>query len=126
MGWHWVYGLLTKKKIRSSGKLEYAIANDDFSLANTVPIHKETIGQFTGFRDIDDEKIFEDDFIQNVNFPELIYVVKMLDDGTWSGVLIDNEDEDSLLSWLLAIAPFKIIGNIHDNHELLKGGKNND
>ena len=33
MGNHWVYGLLTKKKIRNSGRIDFAIATDDYSLA---------------------------------------------------------------------------------------------
>ena len=122
MGGHWKYGLLTKKKIRNSGKLSYAIATDDFSSANTIPISENTIGQFTGFKDIDGTEIYEGDIIQNDECPENIGYVELFRGG-WHfncrGALVE-------LCWVLENAPFKIIGNIHDNKELLEGGKGND
>ena len=91
-----------------------------------IEVVPETIGEFTGFKDTNDKEIFEGDFIQNDSHPELIYTVQMLDNGTWSGIFIDDEDEAPLLSWLLDNAPFKVIGNIYDNPELLEGGKADD
>ena len=38
---NYVYGLLTKKKIRSNGTIRYAIARGNCSLAETVPIGDE-------------------------------------------------------------------------------------
>ena len=38
MNGNYVFGFLTKKKIRSSGKLSWAIATGNCSLAETIPI----------------------------------------------------------------------------------------
>lgn len=122
MDWKWKYGLLTKKKIRNSGKISYAIAKDDCSLINTIPINEDTIGEFTGFKDIDCKEIFEGDIIQNDECPENVGYVELFRGG-WHfnrcGALVE-------LCWALEDMPFKVIGNIHDNPELLEGGKADD
>ena len=46
MGGHWYYGLLTKKKIRNSGEMMYAIAQGD-----TVPVMEKSVGEYTGLKD---------------------------------------------------------------------------
>lgn len=125
----WIYGLLTKKKFRNSGRISYAIAKDDCSLGNTIPVTEESIGEFTGFKDIDDKEIFEGDIIQNDAHEEEIYKI-ITTCGCWCGLIsggdIDDYDDTPTLGWLLDMAPFKVIGNIHDNPELLEGGKADD
>ena len=115
----WKYGLLTKKKIRNSGKFSYAIATGDCSSTNTIPISEESIGQFTGFKDIGGKKIFEGDIIQNTKHTELIYKVN-ISNGCWRSTM-DHDCNSLNLSWLLEHSSQKVIGNIHDNKELLKG-----
>ena len=88
-----------------------------------VAVVDETVGEFTGFKDIDGKEIFEGDIIQNTEHPELIYRVEMIG-GCWSVDYHDDGDFESVvLVWLLSMAPFKVIGNIHDTPELLEGGK---
>ena len=38
MNGHYVYGLLTKKKIRNGGRLSWAIATGNCSLGETIPV----------------------------------------------------------------------------------------
>ena len=116
MGGRWIYGLLTKKKIRNSGRISFAIATEDYSLANTIPISENTIGQFTGFKDIDGKEIFEGDIIKNIE-SDIIYQVKLCN-GCWSAECQDYYA--SPLYLLFGNAPFKVIGNIHDTPELGK------
>ena len=95
--------------------------NDIIKNSLAIPVDPETVGEFTGFKDIDDNEIFEGDILQNVDYPEDRYEVRMCA-GCWS--LFRNVSND-LATGLLA-AEFKIIGNIHDNKELLEGGKADD
>ena len=122
MSGHWVYGLLTKKKIRNSNKLQYAIATEDCSMGNTIPIIENTVGEFTGFKDIDGKEIFEGDIIQNDEHPEEIGKI-INEKGCWLVDWVDDDDKPCL-GWLLDNTPQKVIGNIFDNPELLEGRQN--
>lgn len=79
-----------------------------------------TVGEFTGFKDIDGNEIYEGDIIQNDAHPDTIERVFMYD-GCWSVGFY--HDEANPLAWTLENAPFKVIGNMHDNPKLLEGGK---
>ena len=125
MSGHWVYGLLTKKKIRNSNKLQFAIATEDCSMGNTIPVIESTIGEFTGFKDVDGKEIFEGDiFTMTHGYPKnTTFVVKYC--GTASLTTPNNANYRSY-----TVDHFKndckVIGNIHDNPELLEGGKTNE
>lgn len=88
------------------------------SLSKYHEVMIDTVGQWTGYRDIDDTEVYSDDFIQNTEHPHLIYHVQM-SGGAWVGVDAMGESD---LDWLMSMAPFKVIGNVHDNPELLKAG----
>lgn len=101
---------------------------------NTEYINPETVGQFTGLADKNGTKIFEGDVVKCVSHisynNDLFYIDfeggsfclktckgmgfvsfgKYFHDAIWSDA-IDNYDEVNTL--------FKVIGNIHDNPELL-------
>ena len=123
MSGHWVYGLLTKKKIRNSNKLQYAIATEDCSMGNTIPIIENTVGEFTGFKDIDGKEIFEGDIIQNDEHPEEIGKI-INEKGCWLVDFFDGYDDTPCLCWVLDNTPQKVIGNIFDNPELLERRQN--
>lgn len=65
IGGHYVYGLLTMKKIRNSGKLSYAIANGNFTQGETIPVSEDSIAQLVGF-DADGNEVYEGDKIQDL------------------------------------------------------------
>ena len=56
---NYVYGLLTKKKIRSNGTIRYAIAKGNCSMAETVPIGDE-FAQLIGV-DVRGKEVYEGD-----------------------------------------------------------------
>lgn len=79
----------------------------------------ETVGQFTGFKDIDGKEVFEGDILlNNTHNVDFVYRVEWHID-CWVGV---RNDDAELLGNLFDAMPLKVIGNIHDNSELLKGG----
>ena len=133
----WVEGFYTKDfKYPNEGKLLdmiYTFSVDPktqnfiFVAFEVIP---ETVGQFTGLIDLNGKKIFEGDIIANY-FGEIYGVVEYGESSFDSGILkytgyfckpsrvyddgnlYDESDEDY---W----DRHQVIGNIHDNPELLK------
>ena len=86
----------------------------------------ETIGQYTGMRDKNGKKIFEGDIVicTIVGIREAVKhkgVVEYLEDSF--GVNIKGiVPAQKCLAFSMKNGEVKVIGNIHDNPELLKGG----
>ena len=57
-----VYGLLTKKKLRHSGDIVWAIAMGDCSQSETVPVNPSSIVQLVGY-DKDGNEMYEGDTV---------------------------------------------------------------
>lgn len=80
-------------------------------------VDPETIGQYTGLTDKNDTKIFEGDIVKKVfNGNELTGKVGYLD-GSFGVRLADGSGH-----LICLFTQCEVIGNIHDNPELLKGG----
>ena len=103
----------------------WGMTNDTPTMHEVKP---ETIGQFTGLTDKNGVKIFEGDIVAFTAEDELwephYYqgFVYFCDGAFWVDCGKDNDDNDVLFSIghaLLADKNIQIIGNIHNNHELL-------
>lgn len=97
----------------------------------------ETVGQYTGLADKNGKKIFEGDIVRiaycfgwdeehGKNVPEEEYTSKVYSiDGCPFCIDLLHCDGDmspiAWLDWVYDDAEIEIIGNIHDNPELLKG-----
>ena len=90
-----------------------------------VYVIPETIGQFTGLYDCNGNKIYEGDIVEWEK-DGLMYVVRF-----WRGMFFASVQEcnEGILGGfpLHALTEYeyrkcKIVGNIYDNPELLKGG----
>lgn len=83
----------------------------------------ETVGQYTGVTDKYDKKIFDGDILEfSDRFVIVFWHVHL---GCWDSRFLkftnkeNGRDDMSPLNWDYKS---KVIGNIHDNPELLKGG----
>lgn len=102
----WVYGFFCEcpcddgTDIPSIMKIE---SKGNYRIFVQYPIISETRGQYTGLTDKNGRKIFEGDIIKRGNHK---YVVR------WC---------DNCAMFVLPRIPFEVIGNIHDNPELMGG-----
>lgn len=133
-GGEWVYGMTI-----SNGTIKRKINNIFFEVAENkwVGVLPETLGQYTGLKDKDGKEIYEGDilktprgFIGQVVFGRAeeecrhkVFGRMVIDCYTTYGWILVRGDgyrcaiDDELLEG-------EIIGNIHDNPELMKGGSN--
>ena len=85
----------------------------------------ETVGQYTGLTDKNGKKIFEGDVCRNIKTGE-VFSVKW--HGTFAGFVWSRRKENSCLcdfgELFRCFDRCEVIGNIHDNPELLKESDN--
>ena len=87
----------------------------------------ETVGQYTGLTDKNGTKIFEGDIVKVTYTGRnkgLDGIAPVVFDGCMFGLVWGWHKELHCLSGFSNVE-FEVIGNIHDNPELLKGGADN-
>ena len=89
--------------------------SDGYTKTNWL-VDAATVGQFTGLTDKNGVKIFEGDIVEN---NECLGVVEYSEEDAMYTVMFDETLYD--FGWIGA-KMCEVIGNIHDNPELLKGG----
>lgn len=97
------------------------ITPDDTPIGRYGAVFPETVGQFTGQTDKNGTKIFEGDIIKYHNL--WVYTVRF--DNERLGFYINDENIESSFLGNLYGERCEVIGNIHDNPELLKGESDN-
>ena len=110
----WVYGLLTDLGLAEK---------EDFAWISGVKVYKNTVGQYTGLTDKNGKKIFERDIV--TVYARGFYTVCTV---SWAGIVAQFQlwqiNTIPKTPTVLNLGNYKceVIGNIHDNPELLKGG----
>lgn len=85
----------------------------------------ETVGQYTGLTDKNGKKIFEGDICRNTKTGEIVSVVWH---GTMAGYVWSRRKEGckhlfDFGALFRCFDKYEVIGNIHDNPELMNGGE---
>ena len=93
--------------------------NVGIEVAEVIP---ETVGQFTGLTDKNGKKIFEGDIVRCISRTDMANMVVIFEDGEFRMVLCEKYKDYIPGCGFYAIRCFDkdVIGNIHDNPELLE------
>ena len=101
----WAYGYVQI----NSNEMALIYPMDDFIGIKVIP---ETVGQFTGLTDKNGKKIFEGDIVR-VDADGDILAIMYCERGYFCA------DNNAWWEFIDELGNFEIIGNIHDNKELL-------
>lgn len=98
----WVYGDLIQYGRHKS--IRVLIDDSKFPIYEEFIVIPETVGQFTGLTDKNGNKIFEGDVLEG----------KYKNRG-----VMEWDEKDACFSRFYPLIDFEVIGNIHDNPELI-------
>lgn len=113
----WVYGtgitdFLNIEKTHRSGNTCWLWSNYSW-----IPVHPETVGQFIGLTSKGSIEIYEDDFVQYQNDHVTAVFEIVFYEGEFLRKQISANDETGAR---YGLSDGEVIGNIHQNPELLK------
>lgn len=107
----WLYGDL----VHSADNKRFGILVNDKDSYDECEVAPETVGQFIGLYDCDGKEIFEGDILDFDGFTAEVRFVR----GVFA-FLVNGDLDDELCGDCRTDLFAKVIGNIHDNHKLLK------
>jgi uncharacterized phage protein (TIGR01671 family) len=123
----WAYGCLTKYSECMSYICEDLIAD------KTYQVRTETVGQYTGRKDSNEKEIYEGGIIKitfDTSFSEKSFYIGQVEFKSEEGYPAFDltpwiDCEMNALSWLASncdpsVLCYEVIGNIHDNPELIE------
>ena len=134
----WITGSLVVPEIIKDNELLIVVAHSD-NCKTTYHVDKDTVGQFTGLRDKNGREIYEGDILTADEYPFMkdgnmnyIAVIEWFDyDVCWYASLQLHRDSKArgisvnTPAWFdkETAETYEVIGNIHDNPELIKEEK---
>ena len=115
----WVYGLLTE----TENYMGFAEMTNTDGVSG-IDVDKNTIGQYTGLTDKNGNKIFEGDIVAGALqwLEQKKNGIVTFRDGSFGLLWYRGEAEHFNPFTSMCNVIYEVIGNIHDNPELLKGG----
>lgn len=121
----WVYGYLSKSR-GFDYKLHLCIDYEDRGCMLSSIVVPDTVGQYTGLTDKNVKKIFEGDIVHCVSRLDNANMVVIYEDGEFRLVLCKDFNDYKCGLGFYEIRNFakEVIGNIHDNPELLIENEN--
>ena len=115
--------------IETDGNLTYGVSSNDYEAMNYIPESEVIIEQCTGLKDKNGKLIYENDLIK---CPTGIYRIAVDDFGLWT-VIYNNNPFEGVGEWGDVVKEYafnqnnveiEVLGNIHENADLLEvGGK---
>lgn len=116
----WVYGSLVYSE-NVEPAIYFEVGKGSVKTFDFVFIKPETVGQYTGLKDKNGKKIFEGDIVHIDNYDEGWDSVVDFKGGAFA-IDVEGRDYDyTAIGWTEYEAV--VIGNIHDNPELLEVGE---
>ncbi len=112
----WLYGDLEYNRQKDIARIH--TYNKDGAYEGQEIVDAETVCQFTGLFDKNGKEIYEGDIL-DVEGEAVLYVVEWHDVGL-KARQVSNRSTIGLSNWKKYIT---VIGNVHDNFELLKNQK---
>ena len=114
----WVYGsLVHRTKYYGDITDKWFVLHGgefDYDYYDAEEVLSETIGQYSGLNGANDVKIYEGDIIKTTDYfgKQRLFIV-CFDNGMFLA------DTSALRSWLNPISALEVVGNIHDNPDML-------
>lgn len=113
----WYYGSLVYSD-EINAAIYFQIGNGLIKRMDWVYVIPETVGQFTGLYDCDGKEIFEGDIL---DFNGLTVEVRFVR-GVFA-FLVNGDLDEELCGDCRTDLFAKVIGNVYENPDILKGGK---
>ena len=129
----WVYGFYGHKPNGNEVEGHFIIkwcfnvdSDSIYAYFSGVPVIPETVGQYTGLDDKNGVKIFKGDVVRYLNSIESGTGVVTFDTCAYQFNWIDIDEANSLLMYFQCSEEMEVIGNIHDNPELMEDNTNDN
>ena len=131
----WVKGDLIHRKVWGHEVIIIRVSDGGFDCYEEYEVIPETVGQYTGLKDKNGKKIFEGDIVRltdehnEMEWTAVVVFGNPNGDYNWGWQLNAIEEFDGNKDILLwadmeeSGAYCEIIGNVHDNQELMEGGE---